>query len=166
MGIRQFCSGAQEWWAGERGGAKYGWEGWVVITGAEISHTLRFMYCFDSLRQPMLPQEYQDPQTTVEAQDRSHDINTGKMFSSLEQNKERGDASCFFSVVTVLAQFCAVPVHGYPCHHLRWHQCVDCWSRSRGAGRNPRKGTVLWSMYPLSTTHMASLHAVAIINIS
>ena len=60
---------------GERGGAKYGWEGRVVIRGAEISHTLRFMYCFDSLQQPMLLQEYQDHQTTVEAQDQSHDIN-------------------------------------------------------------------------------------------
>ena len=56
----------------------------------------------------MLPQEYQDHQTTVEAQDESHDINTGKMFSSLGLDKERGDASCFFSVVIVLAQIHAV----------------------------------------------------------
>ena len=41
----------------------------------EISYTLRFMYCFDSLRQPMLLQECQDHQTTVEAQNQSHDIN-------------------------------------------------------------------------------------------
>ena len=67
----------------------------------------------------MLPQEYQDLQTTVDAQDESHDINTGKMFSSLEFPKERGDASWIFSVVIVPAQICAVPVHGYPSHHLR-----------------------------------------------
>ena len=31
------------------------------------------------------PGKYQDHQTTVEAQDESHDINTGKMFSAFEK---------------------------------------------------------------------------------
>ena len=44
---------------------------------------------------------------------------------------QRGDASCFFFVVTVPAQFRAVPAHGYPRHHLRCeHRGRDCW---RGA---------------------------------
>ena len=85
----------------------------------------------------MSPQEYQDHQTTVEAQDQSYDNNTGEdvlRFFHAEQNErclsvltprktfekgvkrkdvprtshhpvQRGDASCFFFVVTVPAQF-------------------------------------------------------------
>ena len=55
----------------------------------------------------MSPQEYQDHQTAVEAQDESHNINTGKMFSSFDKPSQkirrtlgmvREDASCFLPV--------------------------------------------------------------------
>ena len=48
----------------------------------------------------MSPQEYQGHQTAVEAQDESHNINTGKMFSSFVKPSEnqREDASCFLPV--------------------------------------------------------------------
>ena len=101
----------------------------------------------------------------MEAQDESHDINTGKMFSSLEQNKERGDASCFFSVVTVLAQFRAVPVHGYLV--IIWGDIsVQAGAGAGGAGKFPGKALYCDPSTPLSTTHTTFLRAEAITNFS
>ena len=125
------------------GEAQYGWEGRVVIRGA-ISYTLHFMYCFDSLRQPMPPGMPGPPDYRGGSKpEPRHQQHGGKCSPLLKsRHKERRDASCFFSVVTILAQFRAVPVHGYLV--IIWGDIsVQAVGEEQEGGHRPRKSTLL-----------------------